>query len=102
MDQNSPEKTHLAEDPVNGEKRSLLADSSAGSLVVLENIDAGRALRARLAALGIFPGIEMRVVRNGGHGPVVIAVNGSRVMIGRGEADRMSVRITGRASWLGT
>lgn len=88
---------------MNSEPRiSLLGDAPAGMLAILESIDAGRSLRARLAALGIFPGVEMCIIRNGGHGPVVIAVNGSRIMLGRGEAEGIRVQITGKAAWLGT
>ena len=70
------------------------------SLVTVENgrrvrllaIGAGRALQARLAAMGLIPGVEIEVLQNGAHGPFVIAVKGSRVMLGRGIASKIDVK----------
>lgn len=62
-----------------------------GGRAVLRSIEGGRQLRGRLAALGLLPGSELEVVQNSGHGPFVIAVKGSRVVIGRGMADRIVV-----------
>ena len=64
---------------------------SEGGRAVLRSIEGGRQLRGRLAALGLLPGSELEVVQNSGHGPFVVAVKGSRVVIGRGMADRIVV-----------
>lgn len=63
----------------------------AGERVHLVAIASGRELQARLAALGLTPGIEIEVIRNAGRGPCVIGVRGSRVMLGRGMAQRIMV-----------
>jgi len=62
-----------------------------GKKAVLRSIDGGRQIKGRLAALGLFPGIELEVIQNSGHGPFVIAVKGSRIVIGRGMAAKISV-----------
>lgn len=62
-----------------------------GNIAVLRSIDGGRQLRGRLAALGLLPGTELEVIQNSGHGPFVVSVKGSRIVIGRGMAARISV-----------
>ena len=68
-----------------------LAMISEGSKTVLRSIQGGRGLRGRLAALGLIPGTEITVLRNGGGGPFVVAVNNSRICIGRGMAMKIEV-----------
>ncbi len=64
---------------------------SEGKKAILRSIEGGRQLRTRLAALGLLPGAELEVIQNSGHGPFVIAVKGSRIVIGRGMAARIAV-----------
>jgi Fe2+ transport system protein FeoA len=62
-----------------------------GSRTILRSIDGGRQMRGRLAALGLLPGTELEVIQNSGHGPFIVAVRGSRIVIGRGMAARIEV-----------
>lgn len=62
-----------------------------GMRAVLSSISGGRDLRGRLAALGLLPGTELEVIRNSGHGPFIVEVRGSRIVIGRGMASRIEV-----------
>ena len=62
-----------------------------GNRAVLFSVEGGRQLRSRLAALGLLPGAELEVIQNSGQGPFVIAVKGSRIVIGRGMAERIAV-----------
>jgi len=62
-----------------------------GNKAILRSIEGGRQLRGRLAALGLLPGTELEVIQNSGHGPFVVSVKGSRIVIGRGMAARISV-----------
>lgn len=62
-----------------------------GSKTVLRSIQGGRHLRGRLASLGLIPGTEVTVLRNGGGGPFVVAVNNARICIGRGMAMKIEV-----------
>lgn len=64
---------------------------SEGTTAVLRSIGGGHQMRGRLAALGLFPGTELEVIQNSGHGPFVVSVRGSRIVIGRGMASRMEV-----------
>jgi len=55
-------------------------------------VNAGCGLRSRLTAMGLVPGAELQVVRNGGRGPFIVAVKGTRLMLGRGMAEHIVVR----------
>ena len=62
-----------------------------GHTAVLRDIEGGRQLKGRLAALGLLPGTELEVIQNSGHGPFVVSVRGSRIVIGRGMAAKITV-----------
>jgi ferrous iron transport protein A len=69
-----------------------LSSAKAGIRLVLVAVQAGRNLASRLAELGIFPGVEIMIIKNDGGGPVICEIRGSRVMLGRGEANKVLVR----------
>jgi len=69
-----------------------LSEVPEGGLVQLVGIDAGRGLSARLAAMGLVPGVAVLVVKNGGAGPAVVEVKGTRLALGRGMVHKMLVR----------
>ena len=64
----------------------------SGHSVVLRRIGAGDGLASRLAAMGVLPGMMMEVRHNDRHGPVILAINGARVMLGRGMAAKLAVQ----------
>ncbi len=68
-----------------------LTKVDAGVKAILQTVTGGRQLRGRLAALGLLPGTELRVVQNSGQGPFIVSVRGSRIVLGRGMAARMEV-----------
>ena len=63
----------------------------SGEKVRLAGIEAGRSLNSRLSAMGLVPNVEITVVSNGHPGPFVIAVKSSRVVLGRGMAQKIMV-----------
>ena len=69
-----------------------LASAGPGSTVRLLAVQAGRELQSRLASMGLVPGVSIEVVTNSMRGPVVIAAGGSRLMLGRGMAQKVLVR----------
>lgn len=62
-----------------------------GQSVKIKEIRGGRALLSRLANMGIYPGVTIRVVSNIGRGPIIISKNGVRFGIGFGIANRIIV-----------
>ncbi|MGB2863849.1 MAG: FeoA family protein [Sedimentisphaerales bacterium] len=69
-----------------------LSTVKSGQTVKLTGVEAGRGLNSRLAAMGLLPNVEITVVSNGHPGPFVVSVKGSRLMLGRGMADKIMVR----------
>ncbi len=74
-----------------GAKMSL-SELGAGKSAIVESIDGGRHMRQRLVNLGMLPGSEIDVVRASRLGPMVLSVQGSQIMIGRGMARQIYVR----------
>ena len=62
-----------------------------GRRVRLLALNAGRGLQGRLVAMGLVPGVEIKVLSNSVHGPFLIEVKGSRIMLGRGMAQKILV-----------
>ncbi len=58
---------------------------------VIQAVSGGPGLIGRLASLGITSGIKVRMVRNIG-GPLIVTTNGTRIAIGRGQAQKIVVR----------
>ncbi|MDP2898756.1 MAG: FeoA family protein [bacterium] len=69
-----------------------LSLARAGSRVRLVCVRAGRGLARRLADMGFVPGDEIQVVSNGVPGPLVVLVKGSRLVLGRGMAEKILVK----------
>lgn len=69
-----------------------LARVQPGIRVRFLGIDTGRRLQARLAAMGLTPGVDLEVVHNGRRGPFIIAVKGMRLILGRGMAFHIFVQ----------
>ena len=68
-----------------------LASLADGVRARLVRVEAGHGLRSRLTAMGLRPGVEVRVVNNRGAGPFVVAVEGTRIVLGRGMAHKVYV-----------
>ena len=68
-----------------------LMQVAPGCRVRLVGVQAGRRLQARLAAMGLVPGVEVEVINNRVHGPFIIEVKGSRMVLGRGMAGKILV-----------
>jgi ferrous iron transport protein A len=69
-----------------------LSSTKAGEVVRLVQIEAGRSLRSRLAAMGLVPESEITVVSNGHPGPFILIVKDAKVVLGRGAAQKITVR----------
>ncbi len=76
-------------------KTVLLSTLPSDAEVKLVRINAGRGLAARLAAMGLVPGVTVRVLNNAGQGPFVLAVRSSRIVLGRGVARKVLVEPVG-------
>ena len=68
-----------------------LSTAAQNENVRVSRIEGGEGLRARLAAMGIVPGVTMAIVRNSLWGPLIVKVRGSRLVLGRGAADKIAI-----------
>ncbi len=62
-----------------------------GQRATVVAIQGGRGFVQRLTSMGIYPGIELSLVRGGIPGPVIVKVKESRFLLGRGMAHRVLV-----------
>jgi DtxR family Mn-dependent transcriptional regulator len=62
---------------------------------IIADLSGGKSFVARCLALGCTPGAEVKVVRNGGRGSLIISVRGTQVALGRREAERLLVKRAG-------
>lgn len=72
------------------EHPKTLQSISAGESALVIAIDGGRKASARLEDLGILPGVMISVLANA-HGPLLVSVGESRVMVERGVAGKVFV-----------
>lgn len=63
----------------------------SGERVRLAGIEAGRSLNSRLIAMGLVPNAEITVISNNHPGPFVIMVKSSKLVLGRGMAQKIMV-----------
>jgi Fe2+ transport system protein FeoA len=68
-----------------------LSNVRAGETVTIARVEAGRALNSRLASMGLVANVEITVVNKGQPGPFVISVKDSKMMLGRGVAQKITV-----------
>lgn len=68
-----------------------LVSLQEGEEGIIQDIKGGRGLVGRLASLGVTSGMKIKVVRNIG-GPLIIATNGTKIAIGRGQALKIFVQ----------
>jgi Fe2+ transport system protein FeoA len=75
------------------EKIVLLNQVPAGASATVRCLAGGHGMLSRLAALGFTPGVSLTMVQNYGHGPLIVAIRGARIALGRGEASRIEVQL---------
>ena len=68
-----------------------LAELGTGECATLIALDPSKSICGRLTSLGFTPGVEIHMLQNYGHGPLVVTVRGTRVALGRGEARKITV-----------
>ena len=74
--------------------QSYLSRVSTGETVSLVSLGAGWGLQRRLADMGLTPGVEIKIIRGGRPGQVVIEVRGSRMALGHGVTQKIIVAYT--------
>jgi len=57
----------------------------------IHDLRGGVRFRSRLAALGFTPGVQITMLQNLGHGPIIVTLRDTRIALGRGEAYKILV-----------
>lgn len=68
-----------------------LSQAPAGRRIVVQRIEGGRNLCARMAALGIYPGAEIEVLCAGCDRPCLVKVHGTTLSLGAGVSNKILV-----------
>lgn len=69
-----------------------LSQIKPGKVVHIEHVDAGYALKNRLASMGILTDQPIEIIRNDFQGQVVVSVKGVRLVLGRGISQKIKIR----------
>jgi ferrous iron transport protein A len=69
----------------------LLSNARPGERCKVAGIQGGRHLCARMAAMGIYPGVEMEVVCAGCNCPCLVRVHGCTLSLGSGLSNKILV-----------
>ncbi len=86
-----PEKKELKDKDKNLNRHLVMLSSlREGEGGIVHSILGRRGMISRLAAMGLAPGIEIRVLRNS-WGPVIVLTANTRVAIGRGQASKILI-----------
>jgi len=64
-----------------------------GQEVALAAMHGGRGFLHRMAEMGLTPGVRFRVMSRGAPGPFIVSLKGMRLVLGRGLAHRMLVKV---------
>lgn len=68
-----------------------VSELRAGARGLIHSLQGGHEFCSRLANLGFTAGADVEVRQNYGHGPVLLALRGTLVALGRAEAARVLV-----------
>lgn len=69
-----------------------LTQLKVGETAAFINLEGGRGIAGRLTSLGFTPGVEITMTQNSGNGPLIVKLRGSRVALGRREAQKIIVQ----------
>jgi ferrous iron transport protein B len=68
-----------------------LIDLQPGKKAIIRHLDGGHSFIARLASLGFTPGANVVLIGKTEHGPLLVALRGTRIALGQEEAHKIQV-----------
>ena len=69
-----------------------LTQLQSGEIGIVAGISGGHSLMSRMVSFGFTPGVEVTLLQNVGHGPLIACVRGVHVALGRCEAGNIIVQ----------
>ncbi len=84
-------------DATAGEKGHLMTLGSlpAGKTGTVAELQGVRGFTTLMAALVFTPGAQVTMIQNFGRGPIIVLVRGTRIALGRGEAEHVWITTNG-------
>ena len=76
---------------LNSNSQSFLSQIEQGKRVLVNSLLEGNELNRRLTSLGFTPGVDVEIMQNYGRGPMIVKIRGTKVALGRGEAEKIKV-----------
>ena len=73
-----------------------LSRGQEGERGIIEEFIGGAGAQQRLATLGLRRGDHIEIITNNGHGQLVVAVDATRLAMGRGVANKILMKPNGR------
>ncbi len=77
---------------INSQPPITLLQAKNNTTYVVDTISGGGRMRARLTSMGIQTGITIRIIQINRTGPIIVQTGNSRIAIGRGMLDRITIR----------
>ena len=74
--------------------KTNLNNIKEGCFAEISGITGGEGLRDKVLSLGLLPGKTVQVISNRKTGPVIIKINGTRLILGRGMSEKIHVSVT--------
>jgi len=75
-----------------GHGRRRLCEAGAGDTVTVTGLLGDEAFRGRVMAMGILPGVTLKVVGGGRRQPLLVALPGSRCVVDQRSSEMIAVR----------
>lgn len=72
-----------------------LIQLKTGQNAILKDITWGMKIKRKLYDMGMTPGTPVSMISSSGRGPVILAVRGSRLALGRGIIAKIDVELIG-------
>ena len=72
---------------------TTLSELAPGTRGIVQGLRGGQRFNTRMVALGFTVDTEVEVIQNLGHGAIIVAVRGTQVALGRGEAAKVQVQV---------
>jgi ferrous iron transport protein A len=77
----------------NTQALQTLCDLPIGGTGIVRQLSGGHEFTNVAASLGFTPGVEVTMVQNYHHGPLIVSLRDTRVALGRGEAVKILVEV---------
>lgn len=73
--------------------KTSLKDIDPGCYAEISGINGGEGIRDKILSMGLLPGETLQVISKQKRGPVIIKINGTRLVLGKGMSQKIYVSL---------